>query len=319
MLLQLSVSPFLQGVGLLVFSPMIVGILRYLKALFSSKRRHLVTIFHPYWYLWETAKLPSVRARVTSLIFICTPIILMASYGALIFSLPLIFSNTILEINLVMIAIILGLARFSISLAGMDTMTSFGWLGGSREMYYQLITEVSIALFLAGLAIRSNTFELVTLMNEHVKLGQGLIFQPTLLLLSISFWIILLFELGRNPVGNPATHLELTMGHKAILLEYAGRDLVLVEYSEMVKFGFLATLFVNLFFPSDYSLLPSSSSWVHILIAIFLYLLKIVIFLLVLTFWEGTRPRRRLREIIQLGFSGMIISILAILYGFTGL
>lgn len=312
-----NLIPLLQGGGLLLLSPMIVGLLRFLRSLFSSRHRHIATILHPYWDLWETAKRASIQASSTSHVFAMAPLIQLMAYGGLAFSVPILFESVLLPINLLFVPFILGLARFSLSLAGTDTLTSFGWIGSSREMFYQFITEVGMAVFMVGLVIKWGGWDklnMLDLIGNHVDLGGGIVYVPTLLLLAISFFVVLLFEFGRNPVGSPTTHLELTMGQRAIGLEYAGRNLAMLEYAEMVKVSFLVTFYIDIFMPSKWSLLGQGAMPAEVLSAFLIYVSRVTFFLFVLSFWEATRPRRRLREVLQLGLIGMFIGGVAILY-----
>jgi len=203
-----------------------------------------------------------------------------------------------------------------LSLAGLDAGAPFGGLGSSREMFFHFLTEIGLMLFLAGLVLNWHTAGLGELFADHSELGFRFLLKPSLILLGLSLAIILLFETGRIPIDNPATHLELTMGHKAITLEYAGRDLAVIEWAEMIKLGFMLTLFGDLFLPLPNLsglALPTNLLASSLLPGIIVFLLKIVFLVLVLAIVEILQPKLRLRKVRGTAFAAIALSLLAII------
>jgi formate hydrogenlyase subunit 4 len=173
------------------------------------------------------------------------------------------------------------------------------------------MTEVGLVLVLAGLALLNGAITLGALYLQKRPLSPERL--PELMLLAISFLILILFEAERIPIDNPATHLELTMNHKAVVLEYAGVDLALVEWAEMIKLAVLLSLFIALFVPNLEILDPLLDQQVGLALTMGLgYLIKMVILLGGLALWEAWQPKLRLRQIRQRSLLAMVFSLTAI-------
>lgn len=309
-----TVAGLLQGVFLLFIAPGLIGLLRYFKAgLQQRQRRFLVAISQPYRHLAKLMRKPVVRAQTTSWVFAATPVVLFTTYGLLAFLVPVFHQSTLITADLILIVYLLGLARFSVSLAGLDAGTPFGGLGSSREMFLHFLTEIGLFLVIAALAIRWGSIRLDVLFVQHGELGlRRLLNSPELLLLALALFVLILFESGRIPINNPTTHLELTMGQKAITLEYAGHDLALIEWSEMIKLTFLLTLWNNLFIP--YPILPDNLNSIAIVWALAGYTVKMLFITFALALWEVSRPKLRIRAVIRPGLYPIVFSLLAMVY-----
>ncbi|MCA9929683.1 MAG: NADH-quinone oxidoreductase subunit H, partial [Anaerolineales bacterium] len=218
--------------------------------------------------------------------------------------------------DLIMVIYLLGLARFVLALAGLDTGAPFGGLGGSREMFFHFITEVCLFFLLAALALQWDTVNVRILFTLHTENWGNIVVQPQFLLLGLSFFIIILFENGRIPIDNPDTHLELTMGQRAITLEFSGPDLALIEWAEMIKFGFLLTLFIHLFLPLPLiTLFIEPANQIGYQLGLLLdYLIKLLILIFALAIWEVHRPKLRLRQVVRPGLIAIVLSVMAIVY-----
>src|SRR5205809_4583653 len=143
---------------------------------------------------------------------------------------------------------LLALGRFFLALAGLDPASAFGGMGSSREMTIAAIAEPAMMLAIFTVAITAGSTDL----SRMVQAAQGptwKLLNPTHVLAFAALFIVLLAETGRIPVDNPATHLELTMVHEAMLLEYSGRYLAFMEWGASIKQLVLMTLLVNVFFP----------------------------------------------------------------------
>lgn len=314
-LLRLSIG-LIQGMLVILLAPGIAGLLRYFKAGLQQRRRRTRTILQPYRDLLKLMQKPAVRSETTSWFFGITPAVLFTVYGLLVFLVPVFHRTTLVQGDLIVMIYLLGLARFVHSLAGLDAGAPFGGLGSSREMFLHFLSEIGLVLIIAALMLRWETVSLSGLFEQHWTLGaNGILLYPELGLLALSLALLILLESGRIPIDNPATHLELTMAHKAIELEYAGRDLALIEWAEMIKLAFLLTLLGNLFIPfpallgtiSGHDLLASG-------LALAAYVLKIVGLVLGLALWEMSRPKLRLRAVVGPGLVAMALSLTTIIY-----
>ncbi len=240
-------SGLAQGIFLMVVAPMTPGLLAFCAAMCQGRRRSLITVLQPYRELARLCRQRSVRAQTSSWLFVAAPTVLLVAYGSLLFATPWLKDRPLLRIDLITVLYLMALARFTFSLAGLDTAAPFGALGGSREMFLHLQTEIGMAFFIAAVALNRGILDLVDLSAAQRQLGAQLWFKPDLVLLAIALAVISLYEAGRVPVDNPTTELELTMAHEAIAGEYAGRDLALIRWANAIKSTFLLILFTDLF------------------------------------------------------------------------
>ncbi len=304
--------PFFQGIVLILTAPVLMGWLNWLKAYLQKRPRRLSSIFQPYRDLYKLLHVPAVRPQTTSSLFALTPCLIFIAYGLLAFALP-VFISPLLKVDVIVVIYLLGLARFMLALAGWDAGAPFGGLGASREMFFHFITEVGLFFVFAILAAHWQTADLTRIINEHSAIiptlskelsskSEYAIQDLGLIFLAIAFAGILLFEIGRIPVDNPATHLELTMAGKAIRLEFAGRDLALLEWAEMIKFTFLVGLFGALFLPYVVGME---------IIDILIFTFRAIVLTVGLAFWEVRQPKKRLGQVPSLALSAMLFGAIA--------
>ncbi len=306
-----------QGLLLILLAPCMIGVLRKLEAWLELRQGP--GIFQPYRDIVKLMRKPAMRARTTSRLFAITPYVLFSVYGLLCLLAPVFHRATLASVDLIVVIYLLGMARFAFSLAGLDAGSSFGGLGSSRQMFVHLLTEIGLVLVIIALMVKWNTVSLTAIFDKHWELGYvNFLAEPELILLALSLALLILLESARIPIDNPATHLELTMSHKAIALEYAGRDLALIEWAEMIKLGFLLTLLGNLFLPFPrwadpmHSIGPSGLA-----LAFGGYCAKLILLLLLLAFWELSQPKLRLRSIIGPSLVAIVLSLTAIIYTIT--
>jgi len=305
-----TLSPILQGAFLLFAAPALAGWIIWFKAMMQGRCRSWTYIFQPYLNLTAQFRTPAVRPLTASWVFRATPWILFASYAWLMFIIP-IFAKPLLAIDFIVVIYVLALGRFVLSLAGWDAGNAFGGLGGSREMFFHFLTEIGLILFFAALALRWDTINLGKIFDDHAQILYGL---PKILnqefsqnfgiiFLAISLALIILFEAERLPIDNPDTHLELTMTQKAVLLEFAGYDLALVEWAEMIKLMFLFSLFSNLFMP------------IHIMsqFQIPLFTVKMLLLGCLLVLWELRQARTPLRQVSRFAWTTVLFSLVSII------
>ncbi len=238
----------LQIVVLLFLSPFILGFGRTLKARLQTRRGPQV--WQPYWNLYKLAQKDMVIPDTASWIFSATPFVLFATTLLAGLLIPTISAQVPLSLfgGVLAVVYLLALGRFFLALGGLDTGSSFGGLGSSREMTISAIAEpaLMLAVFTVAISAGSTNLSLVA----QAALGQSWRFlAPQQMLAFAALFIVLIAETGRIPVDNPATHLELTMIHEAMILEYSGPYLALIEWSAAMKQLVLMTLLVNVFFP----------------------------------------------------------------------
>jgi len=153
--------------------------------------------------------------------------------------------------DIIALVALFAIARFFTALAGMDIGTAFGGMGSSREMTIASLAEPAMlmAIFTVSLASKSTSLSQMVQVIFH---GQSVL-RPSIAFALLAFVLIALAETGRIPVDNPATHLELTMIHEAMILEYSGRHLALIEWAGMMKLFLYAMLGIASFFPKGIS------------------------------------------------------------------
>jgi formate hydrogenlyase subunit 4 len=150
---------------------------------------------------------------------------------------------------------LLALGRFALATAALDTGSPFGGMGASREMTVGALAEPALMLALFGAGLSAGTLNLGELVRRTAERGASI--HPSEILAAAALFIVLLAEAGRIPVDNPATHLELTMIHEAMILEYSGADLALVEWASAVKELLFMTLLAGLFLPIGIAAAPT--------------------------------------------------------------
>ncbi|MBI5181320.1 MAG: NADH-quinone oxidoreductase subunit H, partial [Nitrospirae bacterium] len=223
----------LQIAILLIAAPAFVGWIRMLKC--WSQGRTSAGILQPYRDIAKLFTKDVVLAENASWIFRFTPYLVFGVtvlVGAIvpILSVDLPLSATA---DVIVLIGLFAIARFFTALAGMDIGTAFGGMGSSREMMIASLAEPAMlmAIFTVSLVSRSTSLSQIV----HVITSKGFILRPSIAFAVLAFIFIAIAETGRIPVDNPATHLELTMIHEAMILEYSGRHLALMEWAGMMK------------------------------------------------------------------------------------
>src|SRR6185369_1818514 len=191
-----------------------------------------------------------VLSEHASWIFPLTPYVLFLTSLSAGLMVPMVTAHAPMSLFGGALAVVglLALGRFFLALGGLDPASAFGGMGSSREMTIAAIAEPAMMLAIFTVAITAGS----TNLSQIVLAAQGpgwKLLNPAHLMAFAALFIVLLAETGRVPVDNPATHLELTMIHEAMLLEYSGRYLAFMEWGASVKQLVLMTLLANIFFP----------------------------------------------------------------------
>jgi len=233
---------------LALVAPAVVGYVRWLKARLQGRRG--ADMFQPYRDLRKTFAKGMVIADTASWIFHLAPCVVVASTVAAAALVPVISANQagdqLGDLFALMALLILG--TIFLALGGLDPGTAFGGMGSSREMTVAALTEPTLAIAILSLALTAGSTSLGTITNTLLTTPASAI-GPGHALALAAFLIAMLAETGRLPVDNPATHLELTMIHEAMILEYSGPYLALLEWAAALKLTLLLTLASNLFVP----------------------------------------------------------------------
>jgi formate hydrogenlyase subunit 4 len=247
----LKIHPFfieiLQIAILLFVAPLFVGWVKMVKCWFQG--RTSPSLFQPYRDIIKLFSKDVTLAENASWIFRFTPYLVFGvsvTAGGII---PIISTDLPLTAMADVIALValFAIARFFTALSGMDIGTAFGGMGSSREMTIASLAEPAMLMAVFAVSLVSKS---TSLSQMAVVISQGhTILRPSLAFALLAFILIALAETGRVPVDNPATHLELTMIHEAMILEYSGRHLALIEWASMMKLFLFTVLGIASFFP----------------------------------------------------------------------
>ena len=255
-----------------------------------------------------------VISEHTSWIFRAMPCVLFISTLLAGLMVPLVSASAPLSLFGGALAFVglLALGRFFLALGGLDPGSAFGGMGSSREMTISAIAEpaLMLAIFTVAIAAGSTNLSQVLLAAQDPN-WQFL--NPAHLLAFAALFIVLLAETGRIPVDNPATHLELTMIHEAMLLEYSGRYLALIEWSASVKQLVLMALLANVFFPIG---IPTELTAASLGLSLLWFMAKLLVLAGAVVLVETSNAKLRLFRVPDLLSAAFILATLALLSTF---
>ena len=240
-------SQLAQLVLVLILAPLLSGVTRKIRS--RLLRRRGPSVFQPYRDLLKLIRKEAVVADNASWLFRIAPYVIFATTwvaAALVptFAAGLTFSAAA---DVIVIVALLGTARFFLALAGLDVGTSFGGIGSSREMMFASLAEPAMLLVVFTVSLFAGSTQLSSI--SAYMLGPGVGLNISLALALVALVIVALAENARIPVDNPATHLELTMVHEAMILEYSGRHLAVIEAAASLKLLLYLSLIACIFTP----------------------------------------------------------------------
>ncbi len=236
-----------QMLIVLLLAPLLTGYVRKVKA--RLLRRRGPALLQPYRDLLRLIRKEAVVAENASWLFRATPYMVFAATWVAAALVPTFASGLIFSwaADLIAIVALLATARFFLALAGMDVGTGFGGIGSSREMMFASLAEPAMLLIVFSLALLAGASQLATLSGFMMSPEVGL--RVSLGLSLVALVMVALAENGRIPIDNPATHLELTMVHEAMVLEYSGRHLAMIELAGHLRLLLYLSLIACLFVP----------------------------------------------------------------------
>jgi len=248
--MALIASLAIQGAQMalvLALAPLLTGFVRKVKA--RLVRRQGPPLLQPYRDLWRLMRKEAVLAENASWLFRAAPYLIFAGTWVAAALVPTFATGLLFSWSADLIAIIalLGSARFFLALAGMDVGTSFGGIGSSREVMIASLAEPAMLMIVFSLALLAGSTQLSTVASYLLSSNVGL--RVTLALSLVALIMVAIAENARIPVDNPATHLELTMVHEAMVLEYSGRHLAVVELASALQLLLYVSLIACVFVP----------------------------------------------------------------------
>ena len=215
--------------------------------------------------------------------------------------------------DLIAIIALLASSRFFLALAGMDVGTSFGGIGSSREVMIASLAEPALIMIVFTLALVAQSTQLSVVAATLASSDVGL--RVSLGLALVALIIVAVAENGRIPVDNPATHLELTMVHEAMVLEYSGRHLAVIELASALKLLLYMSLIAAVFVP--WGLAPVNSGAAALGIGLVVYFVKLAVGGVLLAVFETTIAKMRVFRVPDFLGAGLMLGLLATLLLFV--
>lgn len=314
--MELISNLIVQGVQMLAVvavAPLLAGVVHKLKARLLHRRG--ASVWQPYRDLRRLIGKEVVLAQSASWLFRAAPYMIFAAtwVGAALvptFATGLQFSWTA---DLIAIVALLGSARFFLALAGMDVGTPFGGLGASREVMIASMAEPAMMMIVFTLALIAGSTQLSTVAAFMASPEVGL--RVSLGMALVSLIIVASAENGRVPVDNPATHLELTMVHEAMVLEYSGRHLAMIELASMLKLVLYLSLIACIFVP--WGLSPAGAGIAAYGLGIALWLGKLLVGALLLAVFETAQAKMRVFRVPDYLGAALMLGLLGTLLLFV--
>lgn len=237
----------IQTLLFIALAPLLAGWVKRCKCRLQNRRAP--SLLQPYRDLIKLTHKQPVVSKQASWLFVIAPYIIFSTTALAVTVVPLISVNlpTSASADVIVLVGFLAFARFFLALAGLDVGTAFGGMGASREMTISSMAEPAMLMAVFTLTMTASTTNL-SFAIMHV-LEEGMILRPSFIFALFALVLVAIAETGRIPVDNPATHLELTMVHEAMILEYSGRHLALIEWASQLKLMLYGVLIANIFFP----------------------------------------------------------------------
>ena len=293
-----SWESMLQAVAIIALAPLIQGFIQWCKARLQSRRGPAP--LQPYRNIFKLLAKDMVIAQTSSWLTTATPFICFGAAFAVAGIIPVSNGASAGMADLFLVVYLYGASRFFMALAGLDSGNSFAGMGSSREIYLAVLVEPAFLLAIVAAAGNAGATELGAMAREATRHP----FTLPYVLAALAFFFVVVAESGRIPVDNPDTHLELTMFHEALLLEYSGRHLALLHWAAFIRQMAIILLFVELFVPWSWmDLIPSTFFWL---------MLKMTVVSILLALVETSTAKMRLFKLPNFLAASGLLSLLAL-------
>ena len=301
-----------QAALVLALAPGLVGLVRWLKARLQSRRG--APPWQPYYELRKLFGKDVVVSRNASWLFRAAPYVVFASTAVAACLVPSLTATRPVDAvgDLLALVYLLLLGTVALALAGLDPGSAFGGMGSSREMTVAALAEPTVALAIFALALRAGSTNLGQIVGRTL-LDPAAALSPGHLFAFAALFIVMVAETGRLPVDNPATHLELTMIHEAMVLEYSGRYLALIEWAAALKLLIFCTLLGNLFVPWGVAVVVTPGG---LAVGLGTLLAKLALIAVLLAVFETRMAKLRLFRVPELLSVSFVLALLAVTSSF---
>ncbi|OHB62274.1 MAG: hydrogenase [Planctomycetes bacterium RBG_13_60_9] len=284
-------------------SPLLLGIINRVKAIFAGRQGQ--SILQAYYDLFKLLRKGSVYSRSTSTVIRVMPSVVLACVAISTAMLPWggLRAPVAFAGDIILLAYLLGLARFATVLAALDTGSAFEGMGASREVQFAALAEPSLFLGMLVLVLHSGAIGLSDIVSK-ISLDTWHTSGVLLVLVAFSWFVLLLTENSRIPIDDPNTHLELTMIHEVMVLDYSGPDFAYILYGAALKLWVFAALVVNLLIP-----LRDLPPWQQVPA----FLLGMGLIAVLVGIVESVLARLRLRHIPKVLIGSAMLSLIALI------
>jgi len=299
---------FFQNGLVLLIAPLLLGWVNQCRAWLQN--RSGAGLLQPYRLLFKLFHKDAVLANNASALFRSTPYILFSCMWLAAALVPVVATDLPLSAAVDVIALvgIFALARVFIALAGMDVGTAFGTLGARREMLVSFLAEPALLMVFFTAASITQSTSLTTIVETLAH--RGFVIYPSLAFAAVAFLMVLLAENARIPVDNPTTHLELTMIHEAMILEYSARHLALIEWASSLKLLAYITIGFALFLPFG---ITEAGNWAALPLALVALAAKLAAAGFGLVLLETLSAKQRIFRVPEFLATAFLLAVLAIL------
>lgn len=298
-----------QMLLVLALAPLLTGFVRAVKA--RLLRRRGPALLQPYRDLSKLLRKEVVLADSSSWLFRVAPYVIFAAVWVAAALVPTFASGLLFNwtADLIAIVALLGTARFFLALAGLDVGTSFGGIGASREMMIASLAEPAMLMMVFTVSLLAGTTQLSSVTQFMLAGGVGL--RVSLVLAMLALLMVAIAENARIPVDNPATHLELTMIHEAMVLEYSGRHLAMIELAASLKLLLYLSLLACIFIP--WGMATAGDGLPAYLIGAMAYVSKLAVGGLLLALFETSIAKMRVFRVDEFLGAALMLGLLGTL------
>jgi formate hydrogenlyase subunit 4 len=307
------IGAILQVVLVVAGAPLLVGLMRQVRA--RMEGRAGAGVLQPWRDLRKLLRKEAINPHGTGWVFRLAPLLLAATALVVTAVVPLVTTASPLDgvADLFAVTALLALGSVALALGGLDTGTAFGGMGASREVTVLALVEPTILLSVFALSVRVGSTNLGAIVTSTVNDPLAVI-SPVSALAAVALAVVIIAETGRIPVDNPSTHLELTMIHEAMVLEYAGPDLALIEWASAIRLTVLLGLLGSLFAP--WGIAAAGAGPVALLVAVLALAVKVGVLGALLAAGEVFMAKLRLFRIPELLAGSFLMALLAVAASF---
>jgi len=307
-----TVGVILQLLIVIGLSPLLIGMMRQLRARLEGRAGP--GIAQPWRDLRKLMRKQRTSPRGTSEVFRVAPLLLVATCLVVAAVAPFVTTASALDpvADLFAVVALLTLGTVALALAGLDTGTAFGGMGASRETTIIALVEPTMLVAIFALSVPVGSTNLAAIVTSGLD-DPAQVFSPVSLLAAVALIVVIIAETGRLPVDNPSTHLELTMVHEAMVLEYSGPDLAMVELASAMRLTVFLGLLANLFVPWG---IATSGSVPVIAIGVLAFVAKVAVLGAALAVGEVFLAKLRLFRVPELLAGSFVLGLLAVAASF---